>query len=60
MKLVMKILQQFLMKKKIYRKLKERIRMMTSQKSDAKKNDLTEEGKEIGINEIGIKVQSNY
>ena len=37
MKLVMKISQQFLMKKKKYRKLKERIRMMTSQKSDAKK-----------------------
>ena len=29
-------------------------------KKGCKKNDLIEEGKEIGINEIGIKVQSNY
>ena len=35
-----------------YRELKETIRMMNSQKSDAEKINLIEEGKKIGINEI--------
>ena len=33
------------MKKKKYRELKERIRMMNSQRSDVEKNNLIEEGK---------------
>ena len=40
------------MKEKIYRELKESIRMMNSQRSDAKKVNLIEEGKKIGINEV--------
>ena len=43
MKLVMKTLWQFLMKK--YRELKESIRMMNSQRSDVEKISLIEEGK---------------
>ena len=35
-----------------YRELKESIRMMNSQRSDTEKNNLTEEGKKIGINEV--------
>ena len=35
-----------------YRELKESIRVMNSQRSDAKKISLIEEGKKIGINEI--------
>ena len=35
-----------------YRELKESIRMMNSQRSDAEKISLTEEGKTIGINEV--------
>ena len=35
-----------------FRELKESIRMMNSQKSDAEKISLIEEGKEIGINEV--------
>ena len=35
-----------------YRKLKESIRMMNSQKSNVEKISLIEEGKEIGINEV--------
>ena len=35
-----------------YRELTESIRMMNSQRSDAEKNNLIEEGKKIGINEI--------
>ena len=34
-----------------YRKVKESIRMMNSQRSDTAKNNLIEEGKKIGINE---------
>ena len=44
-------LRQLLMKKK-YRKLKEGIRMMNSQRSDAEKVNLIEEGKKIGINQV--------
>ena len=39
------------MKKKKYRALKESIRMMNSQRSDAEKVNLIEKGKKIGINE---------
>ena len=38
--------------KKKYRELKESIRMMNSQISDVEKINLTEEGKNIGINVI--------
>ena len=37
---------------KKYRELKESIRMMNSQRSDAEKLNLIEEGKKIGINEV--------
>ena len=37
---------------KKYRELKESIRMMNSQRSNAEKNNLIEEGKKIGINEV--------
>ena len=37
---------------KKYRELKESIRMMNSQRSDAEKISLVEEGKKIGINEV--------
>ena len=37
---------------KKYRELKESIRMMNSQRSDAEKNDLIEEGKTIYINKV--------
>ena len=37
---------------KKYRELKETIRMMNRQRSDAEKNTLIEEGKKIGINEV--------
>ena len=37
---------------KKYRELKESIRMMNSQRSDAEKINLVEEGKKIGINEV--------
>ena len=37
---------------KKYRELKESIRMINSQKSDAKKISLIEEGKNAGINEV--------
>ena len=40
------------MKKKKYQELKESIRMMNSQRSNAEKVNLIEEGKKIGINEI--------
>ena len=39
-------------KEKKYRELKESIRMINSQKSDAKKISLIEEGKNTGINEV--------
>ena len=47
----MKTLKQLLIKKKKYRELKESIRMVNIQRSDAEKNNLIEEGKKIGINE---------
>ena len=37
---------------KKYRELKESIRVMNSQRSDAEKVNLIEEGKNIGINEV--------
>ena len=37
---------------KKYRELKESIRMMNSQRSDAEKISLIEEGRKIGINEV--------
>ena len=37
---------------KKYRELKESITMMNSQRSDAEKVNLIEEGKKIGINEV--------
>ena len=37
---------------KKYRKLKENIRMMNSQRSDTEKNNLIEKGKKIGINKV--------
>ena len=37
---------------KKYRELKESIRMMISQRIDAEKVNLIEEGKKIGINEV--------
>ena len=40
------------MKKKKYGKLKESIRMMNSQRHDAEKVSLIEEGKKIGIIEV--------
>ena len=42
-------------KEKKYRELKESIRMMNSQRKDAEKVSLIEEGKKIGINEVIIK-----
>ena len=41
-----------LAEEKKYRELKESIRMMNSQRSDAEKVSLVEEGKKIGINEV--------
>ena len=37
---------------KKYRELKESIRMMNSQRSDAEKANLIEESKKVGINEV--------
>ena len=37
---------------KKYRELKERIRMMNSQRSDAEEINLIKEGKKIGINKV--------
>ena len=37
---------------KKYRQLKESIRMVNSQRSDAEKNKLIEEGIKVGINEV--------
>ena len=39
-------------KEKKYRKLKENIRMMNTQRKDSKKINLIEEGKKIGINKV--------
>ena len=46
---------------KKYRELKERMRMMNSQKSDIKKSNWIEEGKRIGINKVinRIKIINN-
>ena len=52
MKLVMKTSRQLLMKKRKYRELKESIGMMNSQRSDAEKFNLIEEGKKKGINKV--------
>ena len=41
-----------LKEEKKYRELKESIRMMNSQRSDAEKNSVIEEDKKIGINEV--------
>ena len=46
----MKTLWQLLMKKKI--ELKGSIRMMNAQRSDSEKNNLIEESRKIGINEV--------
>ena len=43
--------------KKKYRELKEGIRMINSQRSDVEKISLTEQGKNIGINEV---IKRNY
>ena len=48
----MRILQQLLEKRKKYRELKESIRMINSQRSNAEKINFIEEGKKIGINEV--------
>ena len=42
----------FINEEKKYRELKESIRMMNSQRSDAEKIKLIEEGKKIGINKV--------
>ena len=52
MELVMKTLWLLLMKKKNIENLKKAWWMMNSQRSDAEKNNLIEEGKKIGINEF--------
>ena len=39
-------------KEKKYRELKESTRMMSSQRSDAEKISLIEEGKKVGINKV--------
>ena len=52
MKLVMKTFETIINEEKKYRELKESIRMMNSQRSDAEKLNLIEEGKKIGINEV--------
>ena len=51
MKSVMKTLKQLLIKEKKYRELKESIRMVNIQRSDAEEVNLIVEGKKIGINE---------
>ena len=52
MKLVMKLVMTIINEEEKYRELKESIRMMNSQRSNTEKNNLIEEGKETGINEI--------
>ena len=52
MKLVMKTFETIINEEKKYRELKESIRMMNSQRSDAEKVNLIEEGKKIVINEV--------
>ena len=56
----MKTLRQLLMKKKKNRELKESIRMMNSQRSDAGKVSLIAEGKKIGINEVIKRNEIDY
>ena len=51
MKLVMNFLT-IIEEEKKYWELKENVRMMNSQISDAEKRKLIEEGKKIGINEV--------
>ena len=45
-------LQQILMKKQNYQELKESIRIIKIQRSDTEKNNLIEEGKRKGIDEV--------
>ena len=52
MKLVIKALWQLLMTKKNYEELEKNVRMTKSQRTDGEKNNLIEEGKRIGIDEI--------
>ena len=52
MKSVMKTSWQLLIKIKKCRELKESIRKMNIQRSDTENNNLIEEGKKIGINEV--------
>ena len=47
------------MKKKKYWELKESIRLINSQRSDAEKVNLIEEGKNVGINEVIRRDQIN-
>ena len=51
MKLDMKTMK-IINEEKKYWELKERIRMMNSQRNDVEKINLIEEGKKIGINEV--------
>ena len=53
----MKILRQLLMKR--YRELKERIRMMNSQRSDTENNKLIEEGKKLALMKLLIAIKLN-
>ena len=48
----MKIFMLIINEERNYQEFKERIRMMESQRSDAEKINLIEEGKKIGINKI--------
>ena len=41
-----------IIEEKKYRELNEMIRMMDSQRSDIEKNNLIEEGKKLGIDEV--------
>ena len=52
MKLVKKTLEQLYMKKETKKKLKEKNRMMKSQRSDRKRDKLKKEGIKMGIDEI--------
>ena len=52
-------MRQLSMKKKKHWELKESIRVMNSQRSDAEKVSLVEEGTKIGINEL-INERNHY
>ena len=52
MKLVKKTLEQLYMKKETKKKLKEKNRMMKSQRSDRKRDKLKKDGIKMGIDEI--------